>query len=74
MARSAVNLWKISKHTKKGETVIVEGKVLGEGTLEHPVSIYAKTFSGSAREKIKKAGGKIVTREQAEKAKAKLMK
>ena len=74
MAKIKVNLWKINKYTKKGEAVIVQGKVLGEGLLEHPVSIAAESFSESAKKKIKGAGGKIITKQEAEKAKAKLMK
>jgi large subunit ribosomal protein L15 len=34
-------------------------KVLGEGELVKPVSVSAHRFSGSAREKILKAGGKV---------------
>ncbi|MBD3261125.1 MAG: 50S ribosomal protein L18e, partial [Candidatus Altiarchaeales archaeon] len=33
--RRAVNLHKINKHTSDGDTVVVPGKVLGEGLLEH---------------------------------------
>jgi large subunit ribosomal protein L15 len=34
-------------------------KVLGEGELAKPVSVSAHRFSGSAREKILKAGGQV---------------
>ena len=34
-------------------------KILGEGELTKPVSVSAHKFSGSAREKILKAGGKV---------------
>lgn len=34
-------------------------KVLGDGTLSHPLSVKAHKFSKSAGEKIEKAGGKI---------------
>ena len=34
-------------------------KILGEGTLEAPVSVRAHAFSKSAAEKIRSAGGQI---------------
>ena len=34
-------------------------KVLGNGELTKPLTVQAKHFSGSAKEKIEKAGGKI---------------
>jgi len=39
-------------------------KILGVGQIEKPLTVKANAFSGSAKEKIKKAGGKveIVTR------------
>ena len=75
MARKVeVNIWKINKYTKKGEVVIVPGKVLGDGTLDHPVKVAAKAFSESAKKKILEAGGKIISFEEAKKAKVRLMK
>ncbi|MGC9105359.1 MAG: 50S ribosomal protein L18e [Thermoprotei archaeon] len=55
--RVVVNLKKIEKYSKPNEVVIVPGKVLGLGTLSHPVTVYAFAFSRSAKEKIEKAGG-----------------
>ena len=53
---------------KAGENaVVVPGTVLGEGELTRPLQIAALRFSGRAREKIEKAGGKALTiRELAE--------
>ena len=48
-----VNLSKINKYTKPKETVIVPGKVLGTGNLNHDVTVAAFQFSDSAKEKIK---------------------
>jgi large subunit ribosomal protein L18e len=59
--RVSVNLSRINRHTKKGQLVVVAGKVLGAGTLHHPVTITAFAFSATAREKIKKAKGKCLT-------------
>jgi large subunit ribosomal protein L15 len=41
---------------KKGELV----KILGEGEISSPLVISAHAFSKSAREKIEKAGGKVI--------------
>lgn len=51
-----VNLSQINLHTGDGETVIVPGKVLGSGTLNHTVKIAALGFSTSAKEKISEKG------------------
>jgi len=59
--RREVNIWRINKHTKKGETVVVPGKVLGDGSLDHKLEIAAFKFTQSAKEKIKKAGGKFMS-------------
>lgn len=54
--KKGVNLWKINKYTKEGETVVVPGKVLSIGDLEHSVNIAAYDFSDRAKEKIKTKG------------------
>ncbi|MEM2102607.1 MAG: 50S ribosomal protein L18e [Candidatus Bathyarchaeia archaeon] len=59
--RIAVNLSKINRYTQKDETVAVLGKVLGTGSVDHPVTVAAFAFSGSAISKIKKARGKCIT-------------
>ncbi|MEM4244658.1 MAG: 50S ribosomal protein L18e [Candidatus Nanoarchaeia archaeon] len=60
-SRREVNLFTINLSTNDKETVIVPGKVLGEGELERPVSVAAFRFSESAKQKIIKAGGKVLT-------------
>lgn len=59
--RVAVNLSKINRHTNKSDQVIVPGKVLGAGDLDHPVTVAAFNFSKSAKEKIEKVKGKPIT-------------
>jgi len=54
--RRIVNLYKINKHTKSDETIIIPGKVLGIGELDHAVTVAAWQFSESATEKINKIG------------------
>jgi large subunit ribosomal protein L18e len=56
-----VSLSRLEKHAKKGESVVVPGTVLGTGELSKPVTVAALRFSGTAREKIEKAGGKAMT-------------
>ena len=58
--RSIINLYKINKYTKDNETVIVPGKVLSVGDLDHPVTIAAFSFSGAALDKINKKGKAIL--------------
>ena len=58
--RRVVNLSSISRYTKEDEIIVVPGKVLGAGNLEHKLTISAFQFSGGAREKIEKAGAKVI--------------
>lgn len=59
-SRPEVNLSDLERVTKKGDVVVVPGKVLGGGSLEHALTVGAFSFSGSVEEKIKKAGGKTI--------------
>jgi len=52
-----VNISSLARHAKKNDVIVVPGKVLGVGSLEYPVTVGALSFSGSAEDKIKKAGG-----------------
>lgn len=54
--RRIVNIYKINKYTEKDETVVVPGKVLAVGELDHNVVVAAFKFSGSAADKINKVG------------------
>ncbi|MBI2557902.1 50S ribosomal protein L18e [Candidatus Woesearchaeota archaeon] len=58
--RRVVNLSSISRHTKENEIIVIPGKVLGAGDLSHKITISAFQFSDGAKEKIEKAGSKIV--------------
>ncbi|MFH1126377.1 MAG: 50S ribosomal protein L18e [Candidatus Altiarchaeota archaeon] len=57
--RSEVNLYRINKYTTKGDIIVVPGKVLGDGVIEHQVDVAAYRFTSSAAKKISDAGGKI---------------
>ena len=55
-----VNLSRISRYVKKGETIVVPGKVLGAGDIDFSVTVAAYRFSGQASQKIAKADGKCL--------------
>ena len=55
-----VNIYKIDSSAKDGETIIVPGKVLGNGDIKRKVKVAACTFSQQAVEKITKAGGQTL--------------
>ena len=60
-SRCTVNLSRINRYTKDGQTVAVPGKVLGAGTLDHKVSVAAFSFSEEAKRKVEAAGGECLT-------------
>ena len=59
--RTSVNLSKINRYTQNNDTVIVPGKILGTGKLDHSLTIAAFNISEKAKEKIKAAKAKYVT-------------
>jgi large subunit ribosomal protein L18e len=59
--RRVINLSRINRNTKENEVIVVPGKVLGSGALNHKLTISAYQFSDQAKEKIEKAGAKIVS-------------
>lgn len=68
--RISLNLEEIDKEAKGNETIIVPGKVLGQGKINKKIKIIALSFSSSAEEKLKKAGCQAVTiKEEIEKNK-----
>jgi large subunit ribosomal protein L18e len=59
--RIAVNISRVNRYTKEGETVAVPGKVLAAGEIDHPIIVSAFAFSESSVTKIKKAKGKCIS-------------
>jgi len=55
------NLEEIEKNSKEGDTVIVPGKVLGNGDISKKIRIAATGFSKQAREKLKSKRCEIVS-------------
>ena len=60
-SRRIVNLSRINRHTKEDETIVVPGKVLGDGVLDHKLTIAAYSFSGNALEKMEKVKAKAIS-------------
>ena len=59
--RAAVNLSKISRHSKANDVIVVPGSVLSAGNLNHKVTIAALKFSEGAKEKITTSNGKHIS-------------
>jgi large subunit ribosomal protein L18e len=58
---SEVNISKLASVTKEGETIIVPGKILGSGKINHKLTVCAFSMSLKAAKKLYDCGGKIVT-------------
>jgi len=59
--RRTVNIYKINKSARDGETIVVPGKVLSVGDLSKKVDVAALTFSAEAKRKIEDANGKVMS-------------
>ncbi|BDC35407.1 MAG: 50S ribosomal protein L18e [Candidatus Methanoliparum thermophilum] len=57
----AVNIGKINRYADKDKIVLVPGKVLGSGTIDHPVTVSSINFSKTAYKKIIDSGGRCLT-------------
>ena len=62
--RVSPNLYRINKKTKQNDVVVIPGKVLGIGELDHQVTIACLDCSKSARHKIEASGSKLLTIEE----------
>jgi large subunit ribosomal protein L18e len=56
-----VNISHIKRYAKKNDTIVIPGKLLGAGYIEIPVTVAVFKSSENAIEKIKSAGGKVIT-------------
>lgn len=59
--RVAVNISKINRYTKNGDWVVVPGKLLGAGQLNHKVNIAALKYSEKAYRKLRESGSTIMS-------------
>lgn len=55
-----VNVYHIDKVSDNDDTILVPGKVLGEGNITTKVTVAALKFSQDAKSKIEAAGGKCL--------------
>ncbi len=59
--RVAVNLSKLNRHTKKADVVIVPGKLLASGNIEHSVTVASFDISNKAKTKLEAVKAKYIT-------------
>ncbi|KZX17744.1 50S ribosomal protein L15 [Methanobrevibacter cuticularis] len=59
--QAEVNISTINRFSQEAETVLIPGKVLSNGSLDHKVSVVALNFSQNAQEKIEEAGGECIS-------------
>jgi len=57
----SINISKLNRYTQKDESVVVPGKVLGAGRMDHPINVAAFAFSRQAQRKILDAKGKCMS-------------
>jgi len=62
--RVEANLKRINNKTKEGDVIVVPGKVLGIGDLDHKLTIACLNCSKSAREKIYDSGSTLLSIEE----------
>ncbi|KKN20920.1 hypothetical protein LCGC14_0930740 [marine sediment metagenome] len=59
--RIKANLYRINKKTKKDDVIVVPGKILGLGELDHRLTIACLEYSKSVKKKIESSGSKIIS-------------
>ncbi|MGV9173506.1 MAG: 50S ribosomal protein L18e [Promethearchaeia archaeon] len=62
--RVEANLYRINNKTKKNDVIVIPGKVLGTGDLDHKLTIACIDYSRSARRKIEASGSTLLSIEQ----------
>jgi large subunit ribosomal protein L18e len=58
--RISVNIYKINKYSKDGDNIVVPGKVLSLGAMDHKVNIAALEYSKKAKELLGSANCKLM--------------
>jgi len=59
--QAEVNISQLNRFTSADELVLVPGKILGSGRLDHKIKVAALSFSSLAKDKIETAGGECLT-------------
>ncbi|MFW9999799.1 MAG: 50S ribosomal protein L18e [Candidatus Hodarchaeota archaeon] len=62
--RVKANLYRINKKTKKNDIIVIPGKILGLGELDHTLTIACLDYSKSAKKKIESSGSTLMTIEK----------
>ena len=62
--RIEANLYRINKKTKENDVIVVPGKVLGIGEIDHKLTIACLDCSKTARKKIETSGSKLLSIEE----------
>lgn len=55
-----VNLYRINQLTKGDDTIVIPGRVLSIGDLDHKIQIAAHSYSKTAREKLLQSKSKLL--------------
>ena len=63
-ARIEANLYRINKKTKENDVIVVPGKILGIGEIDHKLTIACLNCSKNARKKIETSGSKLLSIEE----------
>lgn len=61
--RRTINVYKLSKYSKENDVIVVPGKVLGTGELDHKIQVAAYNFSDDAIKKINTKGKAMTLQE-----------
>ncbi|MBD3195489.1 MAG: 50S ribosomal protein L18e [Candidatus Lokiarchaeota archaeon] len=62
--RVEANLKRINNKTKSNDIIVIPGKVLGVGELEHKLTIACLNCSKSAKQKILESGSELISIEE----------
>jgi len=62
--RQEINLYRLNKLTKDNDVVVIPGKILGAGTLDHPITISSLMVSELALTKLTESKSKHMSIEE----------
>src|SRR4030042_450349 len=62
--RIEANLYRINNKTKNNDVIVIPGKVIGIGDLDHKLTIACLGTSQSAKAKIEVSGSKLISIEE----------
>lgn len=62
--RPEINLYRLNKLTKENDIVVIPGKILGSGTLDHSITVSSLMVSELAQKKLAESKSKHMTIEE----------